>query len=109
MKDSVNEVYNMLYSPIVTPYDLLENAKLRNYSYVKYYTNDTGLVAEMQCTIPCEGNQVFFYQFDKNDYLQLIYQNEMKDENIVFSRKESVETAVRKSEERYEKDWKENK
>lgn len=106
MKDSVNEVYNMLHSPIVTPYDLLENAKLRNYSYVKYYTNDTGLVAEMQCIIPCEGNQVFFYQFDKNDYLQLIYQNEIKDENIVFSRKESVRTATRKVEERYKKGWK---
>lgn len=109
MKDGVNEVYNMLYSPIVTPYDLLDNAKLENYSYVKYYTNDAGLVAEMRCTIPHEGSQVFFYQFDKNDYLQLIYQNEMKNENIVFSRKESVWAAIRKSEERHENDWKENK
>ena len=75
------------------PYNLLENAKLENYSYVKYFTNEEGLVAEMQCVIPGEGEMVFYYQFDKKDYLQRIYQNTMEKKNIVFSRKKAVETA----------------
>ena len=74
-------------------YNLLENAKLENYSYVKYFTNEEGLVAEMQCVIPGEGEMVFYYQFDKKDYLQRIYQNTMEKKNIVFSRKKAVETA----------------
>ena len=45
----IKKIYDMLYSPIISPYNLLENAKLDNYSYVKYYKNKIGLVAEMQC------------------------------------------------------------
>ena len=47
----IKKIYDMLYSPIISPYNLLENAKLENYSYVKYFTNEEGLVAEMQCVI----------------------------------------------------------
>ena len=83
----IKKIYDMLYSPIISPYNLLENAKLENYSYVKYFTNEEGLVAEMQCVIPGEGEMVFYYQFDKKDYLQRINQNTMEKKNIVFSRK----------------------
>lgn len=89
----IKKIYDMLYSPIISPYNLLENAKLENYSYVKYYTNEVGLIAEMQCEIPEEGKKVFYYQFDKKDYLQMIYQNTIETRNIIFSRKEAVETA----------------
>ncbi len=56
----IKKIYDMLYSPILTPYNLLENAKLDNYSYVKYYKNEIGLVAEMRCMIPGESNQTFY-------------------------------------------------
>ena len=36
----IKKIYDMLYSPIISPYNLLENAKLDNYSYVKYYANN---------------------------------------------------------------------
>ena len=80
----IKKIYDMLYSPIISPYNLLENAKLDNYSYVKYYTNEIGLVAEMQCTIHGEGMQIFYYQFDKNDYLQMIYQGNVEEKNIIL-------------------------
>lgn len=47
----------------------------------------------MQCEISGEGEKVFYYQFDKKDYLQTIYQNTMETANIIFSRTEAVETA----------------
>lgn len=90
MDDYIKKIYDMLYSPIISPYNLLENAKLENYSYVQYYTNDIGLIAEMKCFIPGEGESIFYYQFDKNDYLQIIYQGTMEKENIVFDRKTAV-------------------
>ena len=83
----IKKIYDMLYSPIITPYNLLENAKLDNYKYVKYYTNQVGVVAEMECIVPEDGKKVFYYQFDKKDYLQIIYQGSMKSENIIFDRK----------------------
>ena len=36
---------------------------------------------------------MFYYQFDNKDYLQRIYQNSMKKENVIFSREEAVEMA----------------
>lgn len=92
----IKKIYDMLYSPIITPYNLLENVKLDNYKYVKYYTNQVGVVAEMECIVPEEGKKVFYYQFDKKDYLQIIYQGSMKSENIIFDRK--VATDVSKQE-----------
>ena len=83
----------MLYSPIISPYNLLENAKLDNYNYVKYYSNEIGLVAEMDCEIPGEGNKIFYYQFDKKDYLQKIYQDVNGRKEIVFDRTFAVESA----------------
>ncbi|MBU3876579.1 hypothetical protein HGO97_012275 [Faecalicatena sp. AGMB00832] len=91
----IKKIYDMLYSPIISPYNLLENAKLENYSYVKYYTNEIGLVAEMQCLIPGEGERVFYYQFDKKDYLQIIYQKTLDEMEIIFSREEAVESSKR--------------
>lgn len=77
----------MLYAPVISPYNLLENAKLENYRYVKYYTNEIGLIAEMQCEIPGEGEKVFYYQFDKKDYLQMIYQGGWKETTLYFQEK----------------------
>ena len=48
--------YVLKYIANIAP--LSENAKLDNYSYVKYYKNKIGLVAEMQCVIPGEGERV---------------------------------------------------
>ena len=89
----IKRIYDMLYSPVLTPYNLLENVKLPNYRYVKYYTNSIGIVAEMLCLVDEGEEKAFYYQFDKKDYLQRIYQNTMEKKNIVFSRKKAVETA----------------
>ncbi len=89
----IKKIYDMLYSPIVSPYNLLENAKLENYSYVTYYKNEFGLVAEMKCEIPDEGEQIFYYQFDDKDYLQKIYQEINGIKEMVFDRNVAVESA----------------
>lgn len=89
----IKKIYNILYSPIISPYNLLENAKLDNYSYVKYYKNKIGLVAEMKCVIPGEGERIFFYQFDKKDYLQMIYEGTFEKKNVIFSREDAIISA----------------
>ena len=34
----INGLYELMFKDIVTPFNLLENARLGNYQYVKYYT-----------------------------------------------------------------------
>ncbi len=89
----IKKIYDMLYSPIVTPYNLLENAKLENYSYVKYYKEDHEMVAEMACEISGEGKKIFYYFFDSKDYLQRICVSNKGTKEVVFSRDVAVKNA----------------
>jgi len=91
MSNDIMKIYNMLYSPIITPYNLLENAKLDNYSYVKYYKDNNGVIAEMECLITGEGMKTFYYHFDKKDYLQKVYIKNDCAKQIIFDRGEQLE------------------
>lgn len=83
-----NKIFELLYKPIVTPYNLLENAKLENYSYVKYYKGENGLIAELKCLV--DGvDTVFKYEFDNKDYLQRIILSNKNE--IVFNRERDLE------------------
>lgn len=89
----IKKIYDMLYSPILTPYNLLENVKLPNYKYVKYYKNDIGIVAEMQFVVDEQDDKVFYYQFDQKDYLQKIYYYDNGIEETYFDRQNAIEDA----------------
>ena len=80
----IKRIYDMLYSPVLTPYNLLENVKLPNYRYVKYYTNSIGIVAEMLCLVDEGEEKAFYYQFDKKDYLQKIYYYDNSVEELIL-------------------------
>ncbi|WP_050608215.1 hypothetical protein [Clostridium niameyense] len=91
MDTYINKIYDLLYSPIVTPYNLLENAKLGNYKYVKYYKGDIGLICEMKCSIELEGEAIFYYYFDNKDSLLKIYMKKNCEKDIVFDRDSELE------------------
>ncbi|HAU87804.1 MAG TPA: hypothetical protein DCW90_20650 [Lachnospiraceae bacterium] len=86
MDTNIRKIYEMMYSPILTPYNLLENAKIDNYSYVKYYKGEDGLICEMQCDMQEEGIKVFYYHFDSKDFLQSIYMESNNTREKVFDR-----------------------
>lgn len=91
MNKRIKKIYDLLYSPIVTPYNLLENAKLDNYSYVTYYKGKDGLIAEMQCSMDDEGEVIFYYNFDFEDKLSQIYMMQNGEKQLVFDRKTEIE------------------
>lgn len=90
MNAYIKKIYDMMYSPIITPYNLVQNAKLDNYTYVKYYKSNEELIAEMECEIPSEGVKVFYYHFDKDDFLQKITMKQENQTNTVFDRNEEI-------------------
>lgn len=66
----IQNIYEIKYHSIITPNDLLDNAKLDNYSYVNYYRKcKDELVVEMECMCDDGIRREFNYTFDNNDNL----------------------------------------
>jgi len=90
VENIIKKVYDLIYSPIITPYNLLENAKLDNYMYVNYYKGDTGLISEMKCIF--EGEEtIFYYHFDADDKLQKVFMDQVGNKTILFERTAEIE------------------
>lgn len=88
---NINRLYDLMYKDIVTPFNLLENAKLDNYEYVKYYKDNGFLVAEMKCSLSKYDSRIFYYYFDSNNMLQEIYQeNDASYRELLFDRKSEI-------------------
>ena len=94
MNEILNKLYKLIHTPLVTPYNLLENAKINTYNYVKYYKSINGLVCEMECEYS-NLKEKFFYHFDENDYLQIIVRKSSDDlEEIIYSRDSEIESLL---------------
>lgn len=102
MDNFIDEIYKMLKSPIVTPYNLLENAKLENYDYVKYYKGDSGLICEMDCLVD-DIKTIFLYHFDEHDFLQKILMCQNNNIKCVFKRDDELENLKQEFKRKYNK------
>ena len=89
VKILLDEIVALNNDCILTPYNLLENAKLQNYKYVKYYKKDGYLICEMQFDV-FKKDYVFYYYFDKNDKLHEIYKEENGKIELYFSRENEI-------------------
>lgn len=94
MDNIIKSIYDLIYSPIITPYNLLENAKLENYMYVNYYKDDNGLVSEMKCIF--EGEEtIFYYHFDVDDKLCKVTMDKDSNKIVLFDRSCEIEQLKR--------------
>lgn len=78
---------DLKHKNIITPINFVENAKLSNYKYVKFYKNGVNLIVEMQCICKDSVERVFFYTFDENDFLQKITSIKGGENKVLFDRK----------------------
>ena len=66
----IQNIYELKKHAIITPASLLDNARLDNYSYVKYNRkNKDTFIVEMECVCEDGVKRVFNYIFDKKDNL----------------------------------------
>lgn len=89
-------IYELEYSHLILPINLMENAKLNNYKYVKFYKDDMNLMVEMQCVCLDNIERVFTYIFDKKEFLQKIISNDGKIEEEIFNREVELRKAIKK-------------
>ncbi len=90
MDKIIKKIYELMHSSIVTPYNLLENAKLDNYNYVNYYKGEFGLIAEMECSGEDDEEAIFYYHFDQKDKLIKVCRETKGENSIVFDRDEEL-------------------
>ncbi|MNO25523.1 hypothetical protein D3C76_153630 [compost metagenome] len=89
--DYIHELYTLTEGHIVTPSELLANAKLPNYEYVKFSNNGIGLHVEARCLVE-EGKYVIFnYYFDDADRLQKLVMESGKISEVIFDRIVEIE------------------
>ena len=88
--DLFDNIYDLTYLPLVTPYNLIDNLKLKNYYGINFNKNDDCILAEVTCEID-KKTLVFNYLFDKNNFLQKIYYYENDEINILFNRSEKLD------------------
>ena len=91
MEKYIDKLYSLLHSPIITPYNLLENAKLDKYNYVKYYKGSKGLIAEMECINEDAIEVTFFYEFNMKDELDTIVMKDQQSLEVMFNRSDEIE------------------
>lgn len=85
-----DKIYNLTYSPLLTPYNLIETLKLDNYISLNMKKNELGIISEITCRID-NDNITFIYEFDKNDYILNIYYYENGNKIYLFDRNESLQ------------------
>lgn len=79
------EIYDLTYLPLLTPYNLIDNLKLENYISVKYTKKDNNIIAEIDCVID-ERIMTFYYEFDSESNLRLVYYYENNNIEYLFDR-----------------------
>lgn len=91
----INELYKLRFTPMCTPLNLIDNAKLANYDYVKFKKSrdEKHMEAEMCCLCSDGVKRVFVYMFDKRDWLMEIH---IIDEHMtkVFSRDDEIDYLI---------------
>lgn len=88
-------IIKLINDNLITPFNLVENARLKNYEYVKYYQKDNFLISEMK-VIMYRKDCIFYYYFDKENKLQKIYCEFEETIEELFSREKELKKEVLK-------------
>jgi len=80
-----NNIYNLTYNHLVTPYNLLNNLKLENYHEINFRKNNLEIIAEIKCTVD-KQELTFEYIFDNNNFLKQVAYFSESNKNILFDR-----------------------
>lgn len=85
-----NKIYDLSYLPLLTPYNLLDNLKLDNYTSVNYTKTTSGIIAEVNCLVN-KSPMSFYYEFDLSNNLNKIYYYEDNNIDFLFDRTELLD------------------
>lgn len=91
MNQLIEQLYDELYSPKVSPEELINNAALPNYKYVNFESNQTGLIVTTKCSLENDEDAEYKYQFDNEKRLLTLIGNIDGEIDVIYNR--SIEIA----------------
>lgn len=85
-------MHQLMCDEIITPHNLVDNSKLDNYSYVKYYKGISGLIVEMESLCSDQISRKFYYEFNEKDFLQKIIVKTVNNDfiEVLFDRNKEI-------------------
>lgn len=69
-KDQLRQIYNLIYSSIITPENLVDNLRKDMYTSINFYKTANGIISEVNATLKNGEKVTYSYSFDKNEKLQ---------------------------------------
>lgn len=92
----INRLYEEIYAPKITPFELVENAKLDNYLYVNMFKEDGYLWVETCCYIDENSKATFKYKFDMNDCLITLTSFFKNETTVQYNREDEINKLINK-------------
>lgn len=83
-------LYELEYSHIIFPAELIQNVKLPNYEYVNFTRNEQGIIVETACILEDRSSVKFNYYFDQEDRLMKLISVDGINVEIIFDRIEEI-------------------
>jgi hypothetical protein len=87
----IRELYNLIEGHVILPSELIANAKLPNYEFVKFSNGYTGLIVETRCALNDGAKVDFTYYFDKKDRLLKLISHNGPLSEVLFDRELEVQ------------------
>lgn len=91
MNKLFDKIYNLTYTPLVTPFNLLNNLKLDNYHEINFHKRNGEIVAQIKCTIDNKMS-TFEYIFNSDNFLMKITHIDKSGNEILFDRNSELST-----------------
>lgn len=90
MNHLIEKLYDEIHGPKLTPYELLENMKLKNYLSVDFTKDKDFLIGITKCYLPSGELAIFKYFFDTSNKLMKLISQVNGNEEELYNREKSI-------------------
>src|SRR5690625_3476458 len=96
MDNMIEELYDAIYSPKISPEQLINNAILPNYISVHIESNEIGMIVESACELYDGTRATYSYQFDHYSTLLNLKEHGRITVTELYNRKREINEKYRK-------------
>ncbi|ULG86606.1 hypothetical protein FH593_20085 (plasmid) [Leptospira interrogans] len=96
-KDQLRQIYNLIYSSIITPENLVDNLRKDMYTSIHFYKTANGIISEVNATLKNGEKVTYSYSFDKNEKLQSLIKKLDTSFEPLFDRNDSLVKNLKKT------------
>lgn len=96
MNKMIDELYDVIYSPKISPEQLINNATLPNYISVHIESNQIGMIIESKCKLNDWIIATYIYQFDSSKKLLSLTEQVGNQKKELYNRQQEIKSKYSK-------------